>query len=101
MRRLVDNCQGCGMTPCLHCTAYEYVCDSCGEDVDTLYKLGGEEYCEECYGEMAFDDAVKANCCQGCGEEVDQLYAFETDNDYHYCKECFIKAALENAEKVD
>jgi hypothetical protein len=49
MRRIVDNCVGCGLLPCYHCTAEEYVCDECGEVCDELYEdKNGCEVCEDC-----------------------------------------------------
>ena len=50
--RYENQCVDCGF-PCRYeaCRYYKVaipVCDECGEDVDKLYRLDGDELCETC-----------------------------------------------------
>lgn len=50
MIKYENDCVGCPQG-CIHCgrdkTQHLY-CDKCDEDVEELYKVDGEELCEEC-----------------------------------------------------
>ena len=53
MRRVVENCCGCGVRPCLFCTTEEYICDLCASECDALYEWKDKEVCRECLLEEA------------------------------------------------
>lgn len=55
--RRVSGCKGCGLSPCFGCTEIELICDHCECEVEKLYKRDGEQVCEDCYKELAFEDA--------------------------------------------
>ena len=55
MIKYEDECCGCATEsyPCLGSACSNrnvphFYCDKCGEDVEELYKVDGEELCEEC-----------------------------------------------------
>lgn len=55
MIRTENDCCGCAVPayPCLGDSCplrhqKHYYCDSCGDEVDKLYRLDGEELCESC-----------------------------------------------------
>lgn len=53
MVRVENRCCGCNgaLYPCNHCRAEHtpvFICDCCGEEVDTLYWFDNEQYCEDC-----------------------------------------------------
>lgn len=55
MIKYEDECCGCATEsyPCLgnscpNRKVQHLLCDRCGEDVEELYKVDGEELCEEC-----------------------------------------------------
>jgi hypothetical protein len=44
-----NNCIGCDY--CMQCGADHtpiYICDECGDEVNTLYKLEGQQLCSSC-----------------------------------------------------
>ena len=57
--RIENHCMQCAVPayPCLgeHCSRRRvkvHSCDRCGEDLDAIYAVDGEELCEECLKEM-------------------------------------------------
>lgn len=59
MVRYEDHCCGCATDgyPCLGraCSRSHvavHYCDRCGDELDTIYDVEGEELCEECLKEM-------------------------------------------------
>lgn len=55
MIRIENDCCGCAVPayPCLGDSCpfrhqKHYYCDSCGDEVENLYRLGGMELCETC-----------------------------------------------------
>lgn len=55
MKKKISNCVDCGL-PCLHeaCPHYSVtvlICDGCGDEVDELYDVDGEQLCESCLKE--------------------------------------------------
>ena len=55
MIKYENECYGCATEsyPCLGSACYNrhvphFYCDKCGEDVEELYKVDGEELCEDC-----------------------------------------------------
>ena len=61
MVRRVPDCMGCDMPGCIHCTTLELTCDGCEEQVEKLYDFKGEQLCEDCYKNAAFDDAKEVD----------------------------------------
>ena len=56
-KRIEDACVGCGLPCTTRCEYYGkksaiLVCDHCGCEPDELYKVDGEEVCEDCLKEM-------------------------------------------------
>ena len=54
-----DHCCGCATPsyPCLGSSCPNrnvpvYYCDNCGEEIEEVYDVDGEELCEECLKEM-------------------------------------------------
>ena len=63
MVREENDCVGCP-TYCMHCGAKNAIhmyCDKCGEDVDNLYELSGQQLCLDCVTEtlphITYDNA--------------------------------------------
>lgn len=57
--RYENQCCGCAVPgyPCRapHCPNLKvpvHYCEKCGEDLDDIYEVGGEELCEECLKDM-------------------------------------------------
>ena len=54
MVKYEDECVGCPPemgclgNSCRYKNVKHFYCDKCGEDVEELYKVDGEELCEEC-----------------------------------------------------
>lgn len=59
MLRIEDHCCDCAVPgyPCIgnacphRCVKVHY-CDKCGEQIDEVYEVDGEELCEDCLKEM-------------------------------------------------
>ena len=59
MKKLIDECVGCtsmglscmGIT-CPNRNIPVYYCDECGEEMEEVYEVYGEELCEECLKDM-------------------------------------------------
>lgn len=57
MIKKISGCVSCGLSPCYHCEDYELTCDHCEQEVEALYRYNKEQVCEECFKELAFEDA--------------------------------------------
>ena len=63
MRTVEDRCVGCTSLG-MHCIGSScrtrnvevYYCDKCGEELEEIYDVDGQELCEECLKEMFIRD---------------------------------------------
>ena len=59
MFRIEDHCCGCAVpsypcagNACPNKNVKVYYCDHCGEELDEVYEVDGEDLCEECLKKM-------------------------------------------------
>lgn len=90
MIREVDDCKGCGLCPCYHCTREEAVCDECeADEMYSYYPFEDKQLCQECFIALACE--VGHGDCP-CGREGVTTYKY---GDEVYCDECITELEVE------